>query len=125
MSIHAAIAITADELLALGDRIGRCELIRGRIKMMSPSSAGHGVIIARMAALIHTFVEQNDLGITLGAETGFKIETDPDTVRAPDVAVVLKDRAADVIKKHGFGEGAPDLAVEVLSPRESKKATVS
>jgi Uma2 family endonuclease len=89
MTIHAPTAITADELLAMGD-IGRCELIRGKIIMMSPSSAGHGVVIARMGALIHTFVDQHDLGVTLGAETGFVIERGPDTVRAPDVAVVLK-----------------------------------
>ena len=124
MTVNAAIAITADELLAMGD-IGRCELIRGELIMMSPSSAGHGVIASRFGVLIGAFVEQQDLGITLAAETGFTIETGPDTVRAPDVAVVFKTRAAEVIKERGFGQGAPDLAVEVLSPDESRKAAVA
>ena len=116
--------ITADELLAMGD-IGRCELVRGELIMMSPSSAGHGVIVGRLATWIGAFVEQHDLGVMLGAETGFKIEIGPDTVRAPDVAVVLKDRVAQVITKRGFGHGAPDLAVEVLSPDDSRKATIA
>jgi Uma2 family endonuclease len=120
----AANLITAEELLAMGD-IGRCELVRGELIMMSPSSAGHGVITARLTRWIAEFVEEHDLGLTLGAETGFIIESTPDTVRAPDVSVVLKDRVAQVIVRRGFGQGAPDLAVEVLSPDDNKKAMVA
>ena len=104
---------------------GRCELVRGAIVMMSPSSAGHGVVAARLAAIIGGFVEMHDLGVALAAETGFLVETNPDTVRAPDVAVVLKERVAQVIPARGFARGAPDLAVEVLSPDDSWKATVA
>jgi len=48
-------------------------------------------------------------------DTGFKIASDPDTVRAPDVAVVGRDRA-DQIPRRGYAELAPDLLAEVLSP---------
>ena len=41
-----------------------------------------------------------------------------DTVRSPDVAFVRQDRVATVHRR-GFGKGAPDLAVEILSPSDS------
>ena len=50
------------------------------------------------------------------AETGFKLSTEPDTVRAPDVAFVSRERAEAVGEVEGYWTGAPDLAVEVISP---------
>jgi Uma2 family endonuclease len=49
------------------------------------------------------------------AETGFQLATDPDTVRAPDVAFVARDRLP-LSGTTGYPALAPDLAVEVLSP---------
>lgn len=59
-------------------------------------------------------VESHDLGQVYAAETGFKIESNPDTVRAPDVAFIAKRRlpAAEPV---GYPAWAPDLAVEVLA----------
>jgi len=48
------------------------------------------------------------------AETGFLLARDPDTVRAPDLAFVRAERAPP--PSRGYYPGAPDLAVEVLSP---------
>jgi len=45
------------------------------------------------------------------------IARDPDTVRAPDVAYVAKERIPET-EPVGFFRGAPDLAVEVLSPND-------
>ena len=81
--------ITADELLAMGD-IGRCELMYGELVMMSPAGAEHGMVAGRLFRLLANFVEEHDLGIAFAAETGFKIEMDPDLVRAPDASLVLK-----------------------------------
>jgi Uma2 family endonuclease len=116
--------LTADDLLALGD-IGRCELIRGELVMMSPASANHGVVAARLLLLIGSVVQQHELGATFAAETGFKIESDPDTVRAPDVSFVQKKRLAGGIPARGFFQGPPDLAVEVISPDETKKKVIA
>jgi hypothetical protein len=41
-------------------------------------------------------VEAHDLGRVYAAETGFKLESDPDTVRAPDVAFIAKHRVPEV-----------------------------
>lgn len=106
---------TAQELLSAAPQLGRCELVRGELIMMSPSGFEHGVIVARIASPLHAFVKKLGLGLVTGAETGFLIARKPDTVRAPDVGFVRAKRAAGALTK-GFFLGAPDLAVEVLSP---------
>jgi Uma2 family endonuclease len=47
--------------------------------------------------------------------TDFTLATDPDTVRAPDVAFVSRERIEAVGEVEGYWPGAPDLAVEVIS----------
>jgi len=83
--------------------------------MMSPGGFQHGRIISRLHGRLFAFVELHRLGTLTGAETGFRIAHDPDTVRAPDVAFVRADRLPAAPVK-GFFPGPPDLAVEVLSP---------
>src|SRR5690349_1374741 len=111
--------ITADELLKMGD-IGRCELVYGELVMMSPAGAEHGAVAGRIFRLIANFVEQHHLGMTFAAETGFRLAADPDTVRAPDASFVRRQRVKGRLTKKFF-EGAPDLAVEVVSPDDRKR----
>lgn len=119
MTTTASKLITADELLKMGD-IGRCELIYGELVMMSPAGAEHGVIAVRVVRYLVEFVEENDLGLVFAAETGFKVESKPDLVRAPDAAFVHKSRIPNVNLKKFF-PGAPDLAVEVISPEDTRR----
>jgi Uma2 family endonuclease len=111
--------VTADELLKMGD-IGRCELIYGELVMMSPAGFGHGDIAMRIGRFLGNFVEEHDLGAVLAAETGFLVEQDPDLVRAPDASFVRKDRVPKTAWSKFF-PGAPDLAVEVISPDDTKR----
>ena len=83
--------------------------------MMSPAGFQHGCIAMRLGARLLNFVEKRNLGLVTAAETGFWISRDPDTVRAPDVGFLRADRVPPGPTK-GFFLGAPDLAVEVLSP---------
>ncbi|MCA9835552.1 MAG: Uma2 family endonuclease [Trueperaceae bacterium] len=64
------------------------------------------------------FIKQQKLGAIYAAETGFVLERDPDTVRAPDIAFVKQERLEHV-KAKGFFPGTPDIAVEVISPGDS------
>lgn len=109
---------TAEELLAAGD-IGPCELVQGELVMMSPAGFEHGVITQRIAAFLHAYVSARRLGVVTAAETGFVLARSPDTVRAPDVGFVAESRLPRGSAK-GFFEGAPDLAVEVLSPSDTR-----
>ncbi len=112
--------ITADYLLRTPD-LGRCELVRGELIRMTPAGSEHGSIIVNITIPLGAFVSRAGLGRVFGAETGFHIGHDPDTVRAPDVAFVASDRLPSPLPK-GFFPGPPDLAVEVVSPddRDSK-----
>lgn len=97
----------------------RHELIRGELRSVSPAGNQHGRIAMRLGWRVAQFVEENELGLTFTAETGFLIEEDPDTVRAPDFAFVSQARSTAVGEVAGFWPGAPDLAVEVVSPNDS------
>jgi Uma2 family endonuclease len=105
---------TAAQLLRAPD-LGRCELVRGKLIMMTPAGFRHGRVAASLTAALTHFVAEHRLGVVTSAETGFHIEREPDTVRAPDVAYLGADRVP-AEEPVGFFPGAPDLAVEVLSP---------
>jgi Uma2 family endonuclease len=113
--------ITADELLVMPHRDEnghqcRFELVRGELRTMSLAKPLHGAIRARLSFKLGGFVEEHDLGETFGAETGFLLERDPDSVLGPDVAFVSHERLAAVETFEKYFSFAPDLAVEVLSP---------
>lgn len=85
---------------------------------MSPTGWIHGRIASRLDGRLRLHVEANKLGEVFAAETGFLLGRNPDTIRAPDVAFVRRTRLTN-LPEQGFFPGAPDLAVEVLSPDDS------
>lgn len=109
--------MTAQQLLNSPD-IGPCELIRGELVMMTPASYEHSRIVSRIDRRLGVFVEERGLGEVLSGEGGFQIAHGPDTVRAADVAFVSKERVPDETARVVFFQGAPDLAVEVVSPND-------
>ena len=111
--------VTADELLTMGD-VGRCELIFGEMVMMSPAGAEHGVVALRVGRYLSEFVERHRLGGVFAAETGFILDRNPDTVRAPDASFVRKARLGDRPPR-GYFDGAPDLVAEVTSPGDTRR----
>lgn len=111
--------ITAEELLRMPDDGDRHELIRGELRTVTPAGHPHGRIAMRFAWPLAQYVEERRLGAVYAAETGFLLASDPDTVRAPDVAFVRRERVAEVGETGGYLPGAPDLAVEVISPGDT------
>lgn len=107
--------LSAADLLALNVQHKRTELIRGRLVVREPAGFRHGVVAMRIAARLSDFVKEHELGVVVAAETGFKLFSDPDTVRAPDAAFVRAERVPHPLPR-GYPDIAPDLAVEVLSP---------
>ena len=81
---------------------------------MIPAGGDHGEVTAELARIIGNHVHDHSLGRVYGAETGFLLARNPDTVRAPDCAFVRARHAP--VSSRGFVPQAPDLAVEVLSP---------
>jgi Uma2 family endonuclease len=113
--------MTADELLKLPRGRFRYELVKGELITMSPAGSEHGAIVVNVTVLLAQHVKAHQLGIVFGAETGFKIAENPDTVLAPDVAFISRERIPESGIPKKYWPGAPDLAVEVLSPGDSAR----
>lgn len=109
--------MTADELLHLNLPDQQTELVRGVLVVREKPGFRHGEVAMRLGTAIANFVDARKLGTVLAADTGFMLFTNPDTVRAPDVAFVRRDRVPDP-EPRGYPALAPDLAVEVLSPND-------
>lgn len=111
---EAARLVTAEELARLPDDDRRYELVDGRVVCMSPVGFQHGRIVMQFGSLLHQHVQSRKLGVVM-TEVGFKLASNPDTVRAPDIAFIRQDRIP-LSEPRGFWNGPADLAVEVLSP---------
>ena len=107
--------VTAEELPRFDVPGKVTELLRGRLIVREPPSTRHGSVAARLTYILGHFVYPNELGVVCAQDTGFKIQSDPDTVRAPDAAFVDRQRAGE-IPATGYAPFAPDLAVEIVSP---------
>jgi Uma2 family endonuclease len=105
--------MTAEQLLERSGN-GRAELVRGELVELMPVKILHGKLVARLLAWLVVFLESHPLGSAM-TEVGVVLARNPDLVYAPDILFLSRERerAADSEK---FFEGAPDLAVEVLSP---------
>ena len=111
--------MTAEELFNMpDDGYHRYELVRGELRTMTPPGAYHGKSASRVGIHLAIHVNENDLGEVYIAEVGFLIGSNPDHVRAPDIAFVRREREDEVGEIHGYFPGPPDLAIEVISPND-------
>src|SRR5215467_11356063 len=111
--------MTADELMQL-DGPYHYELVKGELLTMPLPGARHGAVTMKLAGMLNTHVIANKLGIVFAAETGFKLESNPDTVLGPDISFVSHVQVSSLAQ--GYYPGAPDLAVEVRSPSDRRTA---
>jgi Uma2 family endonuclease len=111
--------MTADQLLAMPADGFRDELIKGQLIRKPLRGHLHGRLAVSVAASLYQHVTANNLGIVYAAGTGFLINQNPDTVRAPDVAFIQQKRVERIGEIEGYWIGAPDLVVEVVSPSDS------
>ncbi len=109
---------TIHDLENIPDSACRHELIRGEIVEMPPSGGEHGEIGMAIGSSLMAHVKSNQLGKVYGADTGFIVERDPDTVLAPDAAFVRAGRLPSREARRGIMPVVPDLAVEVISPSD-------
>ena len=110
--------VTADELFRMRDDGMRRELVDGELHVMTPAGGRHGQVALRVGSRLEQYVAENDLGAALGAETGFKLSVDPDTVLAPDLSFV-REVAEGVSDVDAFWPVVPDFVLEVASPRDA------
>ena len=109
--------LTAEDLYGIPDDDMRYELVRGELRVSEPPGWEHGTVLVRFVSLLHAYVSANRLGYVTG-EVGYVLERGPDTVRGPDAAFIRWDRRPGPDVQHRYFEGAPDLAVEIVSPHD-------
>ena len=108
--------LSIDDLYSMPDDGLKHELQAGVLVSEPLPGFRHGRVAARVAELLATHVRRHRLGVVIGNDSGFILSRAPDTVRGPDVSFVSRarfERVGDVTRAF---PGAPDLAVEVLSP---------
>src|SRR5437867_1591412 len=108
--------LAAEDLYGLPRDERRQELLRGVLVSEPPPGGTHGRLLSRLGALLHEFVRPRRLGIIYGGDCGFILARSPDTVRAPDVAFITMERFQALEDESRYIPGAPDLAIEILSP---------
>jgi len=119
MMATASGLMTAEDLWNMSNDGTRRELVRGELRTMAPAGFEHGDIGCNLGAMLREQVRSAHLGRIVGADTGFVVARDPDIGRAPDVAFVSQARLDQTGIPKQFFPGAPDLAVEIVSPSDT------
>ncbi|MEL7450718.1 MAG: Uma2 family endonuclease [Pseudomonadota bacterium] len=113
--------LSADDLYRMPDDEYRHELVKGRLISEPPPGVRHGFVEANLCNLLCQYARRHD-GVVLTGDPAFILQRSPDTVRAPDVAWIKRERYLSLEDESKYFPGAPDLAVEVLSPGNTRKA---
>jgi Uma2 family endonuclease len=111
---EAARLVTAEELERFPSDDRRYELLEGRLVAMTPVGYLHGKTVMRFGFMLERYARERQLGDVV-TEVGVVLKVNPDTVFAPDIAFIRRERVPADIPR-GFWKGATDLAIEVLSP---------
>ncbi len=106
---------TEAKLMQLPDDGYVYELVKGELTM-SQAGFAHGVIMGRLFVPLGAYVEEQGLGVVVGASTGFWMKSQ--NSRSPDIGFVDKARLRGPQPEQKFFQGAPDLAVEIISPND-------
>jgi Uma2 family endonuclease len=105
--------ISIEEFASLPDEPGKQELSNGEVIIVPPPHAIHTEICWRITEALRDYLKRSGAG-RVYSEAGFRLA--PHTVRQPDVAVLSRTPA---LPEGEWIYGAPDIAIEVLSPGNS------
>ena len=113
--------LTAEDLLRMPEGECRRELIHGEIVEMPLTNPLHSRLVARLAYFLEEHIDKHGGGLVFAGDPGFVLNLpyDPERVRGPDLAFVSRERLPEGPLPEKFLKGAPDLAVEVVSPSQS------
>jgi len=108
--------LTYEEFLELPEpEAGYYELDEGELIIVSPPKPKHGFICDKLIRRLADFVDATGLG-KIVSSVGFRLYGN--VVRAPDVALISREQMKD-LDPDDYVDGAPALAIEVISPTDS------
>jgi Uma2 family endonuclease len=114
--MSARVALTYRDYAALPDDGKRYEIHDGDLCLMPAPTPQHQIVSANLGDVLRAHVKARRLGLVLYAPLDVILSDRPDeaTVLQPDLVYVDAGRLA-AISRRGV-EGAPTLAIEILSP---------
>ncbi|MBI2939877.1 MAG: Uma2 family endonuclease [Chloroflexi bacterium] len=112
---------TVEDVLRLASKGQRYELVDGELVEMAPTGLEHAEIELEIGALLRDYVRQHRLGKVFAGEALFRLDPAGRLARAADIAFIQRERLPSKAIKGAF-PGAPDLAVEIVSPGDSPQS---
>jgi len=118
VSTKTLISVAEFDRLVEPDEL-RYELDDGELIEMTRPRVGHNRVVMRMTQLLLQYLQKNPVGELFTSDNLFILG--PTTKRAPDLSFILAERASKIDAAKDI-QGAPDLAIEVLSPSDKAAA---
>ena len=118
MATNTKTRLTYRDYFALPESDDRYELIDGELYMTPPPIPEHQGFLGELHVVVHAFVRENRLGRVYFAPIGVVLSEDD--IFQPDMIFISNERL-HIIKPGRYVQGAPDLAVEVLSPSTARR----
>jgi Uma2 family endonuclease len=125
MTIVPTKRLTFEDYIATPEMMRRYEIIDGELIMPPSPTFEHQWRSKRLLVLIDDYVTAHRLGAVLYAPLDVMIRRTPLRTRQPDILFIsmerLREYGLDSIENVPFVEIPPDLAVEIISPSETRQ----
>jgi len=118
VSTKTLISVAEFDRLVEPDEL-RYELDEGELIEMTKPHVGHNRVVMKMTRALLQYLEKNPAGELFTSDSLYVLG--PTTLRIPDLSFLLAARASKIDPAKHL-EGAPDLAIEVLSPSDQAAA---
>jgi Uma2 family endonuclease len=112
-----SVVLTYEDYVALPNDGMRYEIHDGVLSVAPAPTFRHQQVLARLLGLVRAHVMANDLGEVVPAP--ITVVLADTTVVEPDIVYVAKERMS-IVSARGTIDGAPTLAIEILSPSTAR-----
>jgi Uma2 family endonuclease len=109
--------LTYEDYAALPNDGRRYEIHDGELSVSPTPTFRHQQIITRLLGILHGYVVAHDLGEVVPSP--ITVVLSETSVVEPDIVYIAKDRMG-IVGARGTIDGAPTLAIEVLSPSTAR-----
>ena len=104
--------ITFEEFLEIVEDGQKADLLDGVIYMASPDNIEAGDLLSWLAAVFAAYVAERELGRIYLSRVAYRIGM----TRGPEPDLGFVPRALESMRRHGYIDGPPSLAIEIVSP---------
>ena len=117
MAVTTVAPLTLEEFSRLPRDGEQHEISAGELITMAPPKSLHSRIARKLFKLLEAMLERSGSREAF-LEAGYVLARNSLTIRQPDISVLTKERVRSTGEDDYF-EGAPELAIEVVSPSDA------